>query len=571
MKSRKIFTFAVFFAFFLIFPFSNAWAVEQIDSFHARYVINKNGTVDVTDTIYYDFGSEQRHGIFRKIITSKKNEDGKTYKVDVSDISVLNQSGQPYRFTTEKTRDYISIKIGDANKFVTGKNIYIVKYRLSGALTYFSDHDELYWNATGFETQVPTKVFNAVIVLPEGAAGSSDLGVECFTGAEGSTQKDCNYSIVNDEVSVSVSGELNPNENLTFAVKYPKGLVQILEPKNISGFQDTLLGKIISSILSIGLIAVLAYWSLILPVLIIVRWYKDRANTQNKQRVVSAWFESPETLDKRQLTPSETGALVDKNVDHKDISATIIDLAQRGYFKISIDDKKNVSFDKLKEFTDDGGLVNFEKDLLGGIFKDGKSVSALRDLELSKSFYDVSEKFKTDVSKRLVSEKLFLDDPQKIQLKYSVLGVVALMTMNVFLAVVAFLLGRKSARRTDLGIEKYSEGVSLKNFLVSQDAQINFQSQNQMFFEKLLPYATAFGVEKVWAKRFEGLQLKQPDWYSGDLTNAAALGVLSSRLNSGIRTNYNTMSPTRSSSGFHSGFSGGHSGGGGGGGGTGSW
>ena len=207
---------------------------------------------------------------------------------------------------------------------MTGKNIYIVKYRLSGALTYFSDHDELYWNATGFETQVPTKVFNAVIVLPEGAAGSSDLGVECFTGAEGSTQKDCNYSIVNDEVSVSVSGELNPNENLSFAVKYPKGLVQILEPKNISGFQDTLLGKIIPSILSIGLIAVLAYWSLILPVLIIVRWYKDRANTQNKQRVVSAWFESPETLDKRQLTPSETGALVDKNVDHKDISATII-------------------------------------------------------------------------------------------------------------------------------------------------------------------------------------------------------------------------------------------------------
>ena len=35
-------------------------------------------------------------------------------------------------------------------------------------------------------------------------------------------------------------------------------------------------------------------------------------------------------------------------------------------------------------------------------------------------------------------------------------------------------------------------------------------------FERFLPFAMAFGVERNWAKAFEGIYTSQPDWYVGE-------------------------------------------------------
>lgn len=115
--------------------------------------------------------------------------------------------------------------------------------------------------------------------------------------------------------------------------------------------------------------------------------------------------------------------------------------------------------------------------------------------------------------------------------------------------------------------------MSLMNFLKSQDEQINFQAMNQMFFEKLLPYAAAFGVEKQWAKRFKDIYLTKPDWYEGEnFSNSVFISSMTGNIGGSMKSSYSSgMSSTRSSSGFSSGFSGGSSGGGGGGGGGGSW
>ncbi|MFC1622225.1 DUF2207 family protein, partial [Patescibacteria group bacterium] len=163
--------------------------------------------------------------------------------------------------------------------------------------------------------------------------------------------------------------------------------------------------------------------------------------------------------------------------------------------------------------------------------------------------------------------KLFEKKLNKDQDLYLALLGLSMFTFNILLGIASWFFGRKSTKRTDLGIQKYSEAQSLRNFLVSQDEKLDFQAQNQMFFEKLLPYATAFGVEDVWVKRFGDLEFTQPDWYDGDVSNMA---LISSSINRGV-VRAASMSSTRSSSGFSSGFSGGSSGGGGGGGSTGSW
>ena len=93
-----------------------------------------------------------------------------------------------------------------------------------------------------------------------------------------------------------------------------------------------------------------------------------------------------------------------------------------------------------------------------------------------------------------------------------------------------------------------------------------------MMFEKLLPYAVAFGVEKIWANRFKDIALNQPSWYVGQNNAVFNAVYFSSVLHSSVSTLSYSATPTRSSSGFSSGFGGGgFSGGGGGGGGGGSW
>lgn len=569
---KKLKSIILFLFLIPLFSFGKVYAAEKIDLYDTNIMVNTDGTVDFTDTETRDFGTAQKHGIIKKIITTKTNTDGDTFKISLSDFTVTNAVGKALTFGLEKSSDATSVRVGDADKFVTGINIYRISYKVSGALTYFSEHDEFYWNITGNETDVPIYVSKATVTLPNEVLGKGEVAAECFTGFANSTEKNCTVSVVNNQISVQTTGVLNPGEGLTVAVKFPKGVVQVLEPEKVVPYEMSWIQKIFLGIAILVGSVLWFLWFIFYPIKIFFKWYKERANVKAKERVVAAWFESPETLDKRVLTPAETGALVDKDVDHKDISATIIDLAQRGFIKIKVDDKKDVSIDRIKDYSGEGVVLKFEKELLDGLFSNGSKDSVrIKDLSSSTKFYDQTVSFKKQVSQRLVDEKLFLENPQSTATFYSVISGVAFFTFNFLLGFVALLFGRKSARRTDLGIEKYSEAVSLKNFLVSQDAQINFQSQNQMFFEKLLPYATAFGVEKIWAGRFAELKLVKPDWVEGNVNDVMTYSLISNALNSGIRTNATTVTATRSSSGFSSGFSGGHSGGGGGGGGSSSW
>ena len=92
-------------------------------------------------------------------------------------------------------------------------------------------------------------------------------------------------------------------------------------------------------------------------------------------------------------------------------------------------------------------------------------------------------------------------------------------------------------------------------------------------FEKLLPYAVAFGVEKIWAERFKDIDIKPPDWYEGKDMTVFNSVIFASSLGRSLSSFRSSATPTTSSKGFSSGFSsgGGFSGGGGGGGGGGSW
>jgi len=140
--------------------------------------------------------------------------------MDIQVESVKDEVGNEYNFTQSNKDDReLEIKIGDADKTISGVHTYIITYTVSGAITYFSDHDELYWNATGNDWDVPINNVTIDVFLPE-VIDYSKLQTACFTGESGGKESKCEKSVNTGKVGLStVKGPL------TIVIGFNKGIV----------------------------------------------------------------------------------------------------------------------------------------------------------------------------------------------------------------------------------------------------------------------------------------------------------------------------------------------------------
>jgi len=545
--------FIILFLGLLLSPFE-VNAQEKIENFSVKIQIEKSGKISVTERIEYDFGSAYKHGIYRDIPLIKENLEGKKFKMGIDDISVKNDLGQKQQ--TQITRgDEISLKIGNPNKTITGTHIYIINYTVSGALTYFDTYDELYWNAIGTEWEVPIENAFIQLGIPEDIP-SQELKYDCYTGFQGSTEKNCTIRHqIESLVTYQTTEMLFPGEGITVVLDFSTGHVTKLYPKKDSS-------ELIDTLLGIALCLVLITLNLIVPGIKISSLAKQKVNLNKKQKIVAAWFDPPKKRSGNFFSPAETLGILKGNIDSKGITGEIIKLAQTGYLKIISLEKKNFNFIKLKGSTEN--LSRGQKHLLNALFHKKNEIN-IEELKKSRYFGGQVGTIQRDFLGNLDEEGIYFRDVNKLRTKNILISVFSLFFGGVVNFAVYLYAALKEAPLTELGIDAYSKAKSLLNFLKSQDEQLDFQAKNQMFFEKLLPYATAFGVEDIWMKRFSDIMLKEQDWLGGDMS-AVQLGAMTAALNRSVSGSISTAS--RSSSGFSSGSSGGSSGGGGGGGGS---
>src|SRR5262249_8737766 len=57
---------------------------------------------------------------------------------------------------------------------------------------------------------------------------------------------------------------------------------------------------------------------------------------------------------------------------------------------------------------------------------------------------------------------------------------------------------------------------------LTEKVDVGDNTQLVKLYEKLLPYAMLFGIEKDWAKEMAPLYTEQPDWYTGNAAFNAA-------------------------------------------------
>ena len=180
----KLLTIASFVLVLLIIP-TFVWGAdhETITNFDTKIIINNDSSIIVQENILYNFGDSERHGIFREIPISYKARGG-NYKLRISNISVSDENGNTYNYEVTYPNEYISLKIGDADKYISGEHTYIIEYTVKRALNYLDSHDEIYWNATGNEWGVPIMNASATIILPK-EINDTELQSACFIGSYG--------------------------------------------------------------------------------------------------------------------------------------------------------------------------------------------------------------------------------------------------------------------------------------------------------------------------------------------------------------------------------------------------
>ena len=206
------------------------FGAEEISTFTSDVTIEPSGALLVHETIVYDFGTLQRHGIYRDLIARVDYPDKPGYDrvYPLTVLSVHGSPGTPDQYTEEEFTSgdvtYARIKIGDPDQTITGVHTYDITYRMRGVLNGFPDHDELVWNVNGVNWPVFILATTATVHAP---AAITDVG--CATGRYGATLP-CASAAANGDTATFTAKMLGPFSNMTYTVGLPKGAVPAPKP-----------------------------------------------------------------------------------------------------------------------------------------------------------------------------------------------------------------------------------------------------------------------------------------------------------------------------------------------------
>jgi uncharacterized membrane protein YgcG len=349
----------------------------------------------------------------------------------------------------------------------------------------------------------------------------------------------------------------------------------------------------------VGLNVMSCFFGVIL-IWLVVRGYKSKGKDAGGKKTIVPWFHPPDGV-----SPVIVGSINDEVVHLVDITSAIINGAVRGFLKIKEGSGKNYTLEKIKEFTEgpamSGSKVNYqfldknEVEILSKIFGDKTSVDTS---DLKYKFYSKIPDIESLVYQDLVSRKYFAERPDKVRSKHMVIsmalifggialtcggfsiGIYTLGPVLVVAGLVKAVLASKMPAKTAKGTDIFEKCAGFRMYLNTAE-RFRLQKLTPETFERFLPYAMVFGVEKEWAANFKDIYKQPPDWYEGYGSNQMFNAILLTSALSNLNRNVGSVmkaapSSSGSSSGFGGGgwsggggFSGGFSGGGGGGGGGG--
>lgn len=590
---------------------------REVTRWDETYTLNPDGSADVRLEIDFDFGNDPGHGPYLVLPTRQGYDKDFDRIYATSDISASSPTGAPANVNLETGRNYTSVRIGDPTiGSVSGVHTYVITYSVARVMnatdaaetTSGVAGDEFYWNAIGDGWTVP--ISNATVTVLSPVAVTQ---AQCFAGRSGAASA-CDDESATGSTATFTQAYLEPGQPFTVDVLYPQGefetapaLIEHSDVKRAFTLNAGTIGA--AAVILIGGMGLLArrlrttatdeQFAGLTPGLAPVGPADGAVTRRDYKLPVAVQFEPPAGM-----RPGQIGTLIDEKADPRDVTATLVDLAVRGYLRIEdAGEKASGLFSKEQDYTlvklrdVDPALVPYEIKLFDALFK-GRDRVTLSDLKTT--FSTSMAAVQTDLYSNVTLLGWFRHNPRTARLMWAgagvgilVFGILATIglaqgTRLALVPVPLILLGAMTLATTGNAPARTAKGTAVLQQARGFELYVSKAEANQLRFEegedlfsKYLPYAIAFGVADKWAKKFEqlaaqGKVLAEPNWYVGGFAygafwaNAGGLGERMTQFASFADAAMTAPTPG-SSGGSGFGGGGGFSGGGGGGGGGGGW
>ncbi len=573
-----------------------------------KAVADRGGLVTVTQTMTYDFGSTGGHGPYVYWTTRQAMDNDPTHwRVYTYDVqSVTSSTGAPTRTSQENGTDYLALKIGDPNRTVRGLQTYQIVYTVTGivnpgvAQQGGGQLDEIYWSIIGTGWTVPLSNVTVTMTGPATVSAAT-----CWTGGSYSERCPTTSVKVADTTATYAVPNLAPGEGLAVVAGWPSGtfagggpiLVERRDPPAFLNPVGTGVGAAVGVLGLAGL-------------LLAARRGRDQQYVgltpglrpaPGQTETVGPATRAPIAVQftpPAGVAPGMLGTLIDERAENRDVTATIVDLAVRGYLRFEDTSPVTGSANdfRLVQLRRGGDLLPYEERIFDRLFADGPETTR-DDLE-ARYFGSDMARTRAELYEAVTRAGWFRGNPEAVRTRWRVGGIalgigsaLALGALSSFglgpVGIAGVVLGiclvayaRFAPTRTADGHAVQVQAQGFRMYLETAEAdQIKFE-EGQDIFSRYLPYAVAFGCADRWAAVFRelaarGVPLPQPTWYVGP--NFYYGGGFGGDSFSSMMDSIDSFSQaaatvqTQSSSGS-SGFSGFSGGGGGvGGGGGGSW
>jgi len=555
---------------------------DRMSSFTADYVLDAEGGATVTETIDYVFGTSGgvKHGIYRNIVTRQavtdengrpSEENFRYYALDLE--SVTSPTGAPTETKlTDQSGGETQIRIGDPNVTVSGTQSYVVKYHLANVMNPFPDHAEFFYNVFVGDT-VPKDRVKVTVTGPGGVTS-----VRCVRGSD--PGRDCDSAQAGQTAVFTVDNLLG-NEDLTIATSLPRAGFGELKPdiRAAGSSYDEGQAKVLTSLALAGGIGAPLVAAGVMGVLVATRgrdeWYAGvtpglapgsadavapgtvpppppAPTLRGRRPEIAVQFNPPPGVQ-----PGMVGTIIDESADTIDVSATVMDLAVRGFLRIE-EIQSGTMFSRtdwrLVQLPPPPGqtLRPYEATVLEGLFAEGS------DVKLS----DLKYKFNTTLNlairqmyTEVVERGWFRRSPLRQRAGWQALGFLLIgagavscfylgvvtraidrtggfgvgipsgvvLGLGLIVAGLIFrILGKRMAAKTAAGSAVYAQSLGFRKYLETAEAdQIRFEEASAIF-SRYLPYAIVFGVADRWAGTFQkvaeaaaaaGSPIVMPTWY----------------------------------------------------------
>ncbi len=473
----------------------------RIDALDVTLDVQSDSRVLVTEKITFTFeGSYSFVG--RLIPTGKVDSIG---AVEVfRDGTALPIGDGPDSYSTFMEGEYLVVQLNFALADTTAT--WEIRYVAEGAISYFDDADELVWRVFDADTPVPIGSVRVTMNLPGSTppdllVAAVDTGPDVFNTT----------SSPGPSMIVFEAEDIAPYTHFWIAGGFPKGVV---------GHPWTY--RRVMSFITPRVGFALPIFTLLMMLLVWVRRGRDEPAS-----VHASFITEPPSG----LAPAMAGALIDEKVEHQEILATLADLARRGYVRLpDPTGSKQASAQRLQLLKPAADLQGLDALVVSTIFPGG--AVNVKGETIGERLRGLAVPFEEAVFAAIVKAGYFAESPKAARRAWRkrtwwfglLLTVVTVFLVlediggwgYFFVGAVASVLAmrmfvRRMPQRTLAGAQEQRKWEAFRNYLRDLKRFQDLETARDSF-ERYLPYAVAFGVERNWARRFEGLSLPAPGW-----------------------------------------------------------